>query len=62
MKKIASSSSVVLVHDLSLAHTKGQSQEIPPVVKMDHHYAGGRINAVAWSHNNVIVASGGDDG
>jgi WD40 repeat protein len=33
-----------------------------PQSKIDYHYQGSRVNHAVWSHNNVIVASGGDDG
>ena len=66
---VASASSKVLLHDLSQAKFSSYStatsggtglQPLPVFSSLKH--AGSKINCLAWSHNNQIVASGYDDG
>ena len=57
--QLASASSIVLLHDLQ---ESPDQYEVTPQTMINHHYQGARINSVAWSHNNMITASGADDG
>lgn len=57
--QLASASSIVLVHDLQ---GSDESYEVTPTTMINQHFAGARINSVAWSHNNLITASCADDG
>lgn len=57
--QLASSSSIVLLHDLQAA---GERYEVTPQTMINHHLQGARVNSVAWSHNNMITASCADDG
>ena len=67
---VASSSTKILIHDVARAKsnnyntaTSGGTGIQPTVVfPWTNSQQSQKINALAWSHNNQIVASGGDDG
>lgn len=67
---VASSSTKILLHDVGKAKsnhyntaTSGGTGIQPTVVfPWTNSSQGQKINALAWSHNNQIVAAGSDDG
>lgn len=67
---VASASTKLLLHDVSKATpacyssgTSGGTGLQPlPVFSSMKNYGANKINSVAWSHNNQIIAQGFDDG
>lgn len=53
MSQLVSCSENILIHDYNNSQYK---------LKIKSHHLYGKINDIAWSHNNHVLASAGDDG
>jgi WD40 repeat protein len=66
-KVVASCSNRILLHDINQSKPQSFSSAtsggtgLQPAMAFSHHQQG-KISSMAWSQDNQIIASGGEDG